>query len=136
MQKPPQHLFVYGTLMKIGTGSLGIAERARLLREARHLGQATMSGAELYDLGEYPGLSDSADASNIVYGEVLELTDPEGTLVWLDDYEGLGPQAEYVRELRRVRCANGRVIDAWVYLLPRAGNSRSRIASGRWAGRP
>jgi gamma-glutamylcyclotransferase (GGCT)/AIG2-like uncharacterized protein YtfP len=135
MQQTSRHLFVYGTLMKVGAGALGTAERGRLFRESRHLGVAAMSGAELFDLGQYPGLSDSADAGNLVHGEVIELFDTDRTFIWLDDYEGLGPQSEYVRELRRVLVVGERELDAWVYLLRHAGDPRQRILPGRWASR-
>ena len=70
-----------------------------------------------------------------MYGEVIELFDADRTFIWLDDYEGLGPQAEYVRELRRVLVAGERALEAWVYLLRRAGDPGKRILSGRWASR-
>jgi gamma-glutamylcyclotransferase (GGCT)/AIG2-like uncharacterized protein YtfP len=132
MQQTSRHLFVYGTLMRAAGGALGKAERGRLLRESRHLGVAAMHGAELFDLGHYPGLSDSGERGNVVHGEVIELFDAARTFVWLDDYEGLGPQAEYVRELRRVLVVGERELDAWVYLLRRAGDPGKRIRSGRW----
>jgi gamma-glutamylcyclotransferase (GGCT)/AIG2-like uncharacterized protein YtfP len=135
MQQTSRHLFVYGTLMKVGAGALGTAERGRLFRESRHLGVAAMSGAELYDLGDCPGLSNSADHGNVVHGEVIELFDADRTFVWLDDYEGLGSQSEYLRELRRVLVVGERELDAWVYLLRCAGDPGKRIFSGRWASR-
>jgi gamma-glutamylcyclotransferase (GGCT)/AIG2-like uncharacterized protein YtfP len=132
MQQTSRHLFVYGSLMMVGAGALGTAERERLFRESRHLGPAAINGAELYDLGNYPGLSDSAERSDVVYGEVIELLDAGRTFIWLDDYEGLGPRSEYVRELRRVLVAGERELDAWVYLLRCAGDPGKRIRSGRW----
>ncbi len=135
MQQSQRYLFVYGTLMQTAGGALGTAERERLFAQSRHIGSATIGSAALYDLGEYPGLSDTADALDVVHGEVREVSDPDRTFAWLDLYEGLGPQAEYVRELRRVRADDGREIEAWVYLLRRAGDPARRIATGRWKNR-
>jgi gamma-glutamylcyclotransferase (GGCT)/AIG2-like uncharacterized protein YtfP len=132
MRLSQQYLFVYGTLMQTAGGALGTAERERLFAQSRHIGSATISGAALYDLGEYPGLSDTADTLAVVHGEVVELSDPDRTFAWLDHYEGLGPQAEYKREIRRVRADDGREIEAWVYLLRRTGDPAKRIGSGRW----
>ena len=81
-------LFVYGTLMPHATTAYGRDMRARLGREARLMGAATVC-ARLYDLGQYPGLVPSTDPSDVVHGVVLRLTDSEASLPWLDAYEGV-----------------------------------------------
>lgn len=129
-----RHLFVYGTLMRAAGGALGAQERERLTREARSLGPATLAAAELYDLGLYPGLVDSAEPGSVVHGEALELADAASTLPWLDDYEGAasGDQSEYARVRRPVHLADGSAIEAWVYVLRRADPHLARISGGRW----
>ena len=130
-----QMLFVYGTLMRAAFGALGKEERERLARESRNLGPAILSHAVLYDLGRYPGLRDSEERSDIVHGEALELSDSEGTFVWLDDYEGVMPPetSEYVRAKREISLAPGERLTAWVYMLRADAPSHRRIASGRWS---
>jgi gamma-glutamylcyclotransferase (GGCT)/AIG2-like uncharacterized protein YtfP len=136
MGKIGRHLFVYGTLQQSALGALGKAQRERLARESGSLGAATMAGARLYDLGRYPGLVESDAAGDVVHGEVVELANPDRTLLWLDAYEGIVPgihdQNEYARIERRVRLADGTELQAWVYVFLKDVACRRVIASGRW----
>jgi gamma-glutamylcyclotransferase (GGCT)/AIG2-like uncharacterized protein YtfP len=136
MESDGRYLFVYGTLMRGAVGALGAAQRDRLVRESRSFGPATIAGAELYDLGRYPGLVASPDASLVVHGEAVELLSPARTLVWLDAYEGItagdNDEGEYARQARPVRLVNGQTVEAWVYLLRRKAPGHARIRSGRW----
>jgi gamma-glutamylcyclotransferase (GGCT)/AIG2-like uncharacterized protein YtfP len=134
METDVRYLFVYGTLMRGAVGALGAAQRDRLVRESRSLGAATMAGAELYDLGRYPGLVESADTSLVVHGEVVELLSAPRTLAWLDAYEGIaaGDQSEYSRQARPVHLPSGQTVEAWVYLLRREARGHVRIRGGRW----
>jgi gamma-glutamylcyclotransferase (GGCT)/AIG2-like uncharacterized protein YtfP len=131
-----RHLFVYGTLKSKATGALGHVERARLARDSRSLGTATMNGARLFDLGRYPGLVESDTASDVVHGEVLLLANPARTFIWLDAYEGVlaGDPAgsDYARHERKVRLQRGTEVDAWVYVFLKDVRRRRAIASGRW----
>ena len=52
-------LFVYGTLMRVSRAAMGVRPRARLNREARFVGAATVHG-RLFDLGAYPGCNKAA----------------------------------------------------------------------------
>ncbi len=136
MDRTGHYLFVYGTLRPDAVGTLGKGQRDRLARESRRLGAATMSGTRLYDLGRYPGLVESGEASDIVHGEVVELANPDRTLVWLDAYEGViagdVEASDYARLERPVRLARGTEVSAWVYVFLRAVTHRRAIASGRW----
>ena len=138
MGQRDHHLFVYGTLMSNANGALGKTQRDRLAREGRSLGPATLTGARLYDLGRYPGLTESGDAADIVHGELIALDDPHITLVWIDAYEGLAPgghdENEYARVQRDVRLASGGELTAWVYVLLREIAQYRPITSGRWKG--
>jgi gamma-glutamylcyclotransferase (GGCT)/AIG2-like uncharacterized protein YtfP len=131
-----RHLFVYGTLMAIDTRALGRTQRARLQRESRSLGAATMTGARLYNLGRYPGLVESDEAGTIVHGEVVALANPARTFSWLDAYEGVIPDnpdaSDYARLERTVRIARGTELTAWVYVFLRDIAHRRAIAGGRW----
>ena len=135
-----RHLFVYGTLMSQVMGAMGKAQRDRLQREGRSLGAATLHGAQLYDLGRYPGLIDTRDRSHIVHGELIALTRPHITLRWLDDYEGLASddrdQNEYARLERQVLLADGNALLAWVYVFLQEVARDRLIASGRWTSTP
>lgn len=131
----PPYLFVYGTLMPDAGSALGRTERARLMREGRHLGTATITAA-LYDLGAYPALVLDGAEAGIVHGHVFQLATPAETLAWLDAYEGLADgdpaPAEYVRTVRAVSLADGSRVAAWVYAAPRDPAGRKRIPEGRW----
>lgn len=136
MNTSVRHLFVYGTLLSQAIGAMGKAQRDRLQREGRSLGAATLRGAQLYDLGRYPGLIESGDPAHIVHGELIALTNPQVTLRWLDDYEGLvtgdHQQNEYARLERRVGLANGSEFVAWVYVFVRDIERHRLISDGCW----
>jgi gamma-glutamylcyclotransferase (GGCT)/AIG2-like uncharacterized protein YtfP len=127
------HLFVYGTLLSGARHPMG----ARLAREARLLGDATIRG-RLYDLGRYPGLVEAEDADGLVHGEVYTLNSPAASLLWLDLYEGISKDVarnDYERRERTVRLTSGGDMTAWVYLYRAPVRGLSPIADGRWTGR-
>ena len=127
------HLFVYGTLLSGARHPMG----ARLAREARLLGDATIRG-HLYDLGRYPGLVEAEDATGLVHGEVYTLNSPAASLTWLDAYEGISTDIarnDYERCERTVRLASGGDVTAWVYLYRAPVRDLSAISDGRWTGR-
>jgi gamma-glutamylcyclotransferase (GGCT)/AIG2-like uncharacterized protein YtfP len=136
MTSPTTHLFVYGTLMSRAQGLLGREQRARLARETHSLGEATLTGARLYDLGHFPGLVETGDPAHIVHGEVLTLASPAATLAWVDEYEDVipsGPAAShYDRVARSVRLASGAELSAWVYRFTRDFARFAAIEGGRW----
>lgn len=132
------YLFVYGTLMSGARVPLGTEERLRLARESVSLGPASLPGAQLYDLDDYPGALHVDDVSSIVHGEAVLLNEPHASLEWLDAYEGYAHESdgnEYARVVRQVRLAGGETIDAWVYLMLRAPAYARRVVSGRWGDR-
>ncbi len=136
MLKPASRLFVYGTLMSSAQGALGMAQRAQLVRESHVLGPAVLMGAELYDLGRYPGLVLTTNETQLVHGEVVELHRPARSLIWLDEYEGFSPgqnhENDYDRVEREVRLADGEIITAWVYVFLKDILHRRPIPNGRW----
>ena len=129
------HVFVYGTLMSTAGGTLGRAQRARLAREGRVIGAATMSG-RLYDLGRYPGLVTSEAPGDVVHGEVVALENAPRTLAWLDAYEQIVPgkheHNQYARELRPARLTDRSEVAAWVYVYRHALTGKRLIRDGRW----
>jgi gamma-glutamylcyclotransferase (GGCT)/AIG2-like uncharacterized protein YtfP len=126
------HIFVYGTLLS----GAGHPKGAQLGREARLLGAATIQGCNLYSLGRYPGLIETAEAQGLVHGEVYALNSPTTSLKWLDAYEGIVPgnsgPNDYERVERTVRLASGGAIAAWVYFYRKGVAERQPIPDGRW----
>jgi gamma-glutamylcyclotransferase (GGCT)/AIG2-like uncharacterized protein YtfP len=124
-------LFVYGTLLSTAGHPMG----ARLLREGRLIGAATVRG-RLYSLGRYPGLVESDRAASLVHGEVFALKLPAVAFKWLDAYEGILPGKPegnpYERVIRPVRLATGQTIDAWIYLYRKSVQLRPEVKGGRW----
>jgi gamma-glutamylcyclotransferase (GGCT)/AIG2-like uncharacterized protein YtfP len=124
-------LFVYGSLLSRVRHPMG----ARLRREARLLGEATIQG-RLYSLGRYPGMVEAADSSRRVWGEVYQLKSPASSLAWLDDYEGIVPgkpeRSPYERVERPVQLVSGEGIAAWVYLYRKSVRTRPEVIGGYW----
>ena len=123
-------LFVYGSLLSTTGHRMG----ARLRREARRIGAATIQG-RLYRVSWYPGAVDSADPKERVHGEVYALEDPKLALAWLDLYEGIVPGeiGEYLRVERTARLVTGAETVAWVYLYQKDAAGLAPIPDGRWS---
>lgn len=128
-------LFVYGTLMRAAHAvPLGNAERARLAAAGAHLGAATMAG-RLYDLGDYPAMTEPGTVTDVVHGEVYRLSDPAASFGWLDAYEGISddePDPDYARRVRRVVLEDGSMAAAWVYLWLKPLADCEWVPDGRW----
>lgn len=126
-------LFVYGTLMS----HTDTPKARQLMAEADSLGPATIAG-RLYRVDWYPGL---VAGEGLVHGEVFRLRTLVPSLVWLDAYEGIVPgddqnnRNEYARVRRPVTLADGRVVEAWVYLYLRDLRAATPVADGRWPGK-
>lgn len=122
-------IFVYGTLLS-GTGS---RMHRWLAAHAEFIDRGTFQG-RLFSLGNYPGLVASRRAANRVSGEVYRLRNAAKTLAQLDAYEEFDParpsKSEYVRVLRKVRCASGGNLYCWIYLYNSHPGRKSLIASG------
>ena len=126
------YLFVYGSLMS----TVGHRMGARLRREARRIGAATLQG-RLYRVSWYPGAVDSPDPAQRVHGEVWTLDDPKVALAWLDAYEGIVPgrseRGAFRRVERQVWLATGAEMAAWVYLYKKDVARLAAIPDGRWS---
>lgn len=111
-------VFVYGTLMKKGSAS-------HYMRDADFLGEASLPGYAMYDLGWYPGILPAKDST--VHGEVYLVSGE--MLQSMDHYEGEG--FLYIRQSVPVVGADGyEEAQAYVYLRP--VDEAQRIHSGRW----
>jgi gamma-glutamylcyclotransferase (GGCT)/AIG2-like uncharacterized protein YtfP len=123
-------LFVYGTLRK------GFRAH-KLLRglHARFLGRGHTRG-RLYDLGEYPGATESSSDADRVRGEVYILPQPEQAFRVLDPFEGYRPAKQslcmYERKTTTVFLAGGKQIEAWIYRLREVRGRARRIPSGEY----
>ena len=115
-----EYLFVYGTLKK--------GEKSHFfLKNAQFLGRARLSGFNLYNLGEYPGIK---RGSGVVIGEVYAL-DKE-LLKIIDEYEEEGK--EYKRTCVEVEMENGRNLKVWIYEYLGYVEKKQLIKSGEWMG--
>ena len=111
-------VFVYGTLMKKGSAS-------HYMRDADFLGDATLPGYAMYDLGWYPGILNREGSA--VHGEVYLVS--EEMLKDMDRYEGEG--FLYMRKTVPVTGLDG-CAEAQVYVYLRPVDEAQRIRSGRW----
>jgi gamma-glutamylcyclotransferase (GGCT)/AIG2-like uncharacterized protein YtfP len=125
------HLFVYGTLMRGFDNPMTklLARSAEFCSEARCQGR-------LYLVTYYPGMVQSDDAADVVFGELFSLRAPEASLLLLDDYEGCGlAEPRYLRQVLPVTRDDGSVVEAWTYIYNRPVAKLKRITSGRFVQR-
>ena len=127
----PNHLFVYGTLMRGFDHPM-----ARLLAaNADFIGAAHCRG-RLYLVRHYPGLVLSDDPADVVHGELFRLREVDALLREFDMYEACGegfPEpTEYVRRMLPVTLGDDTEREAWTYVYNWPVNELPRIASGRF----
>ena len=124
------YLFLYGTLI---SGHAHPSILVQLKRHCRDLGRAWAQG-RLYDLGEYPGMVESGNSSDRVYGRLYEAVSHERHLITrLDRYENYFPsqpnRSEYLRKHVTVINQNT-CFEAWTYLYHRSVRNLIRIKNG------
>jgi gamma-glutamylcyclotransferase (GGCT)/AIG2-like uncharacterized protein YtfP len=124
-------LFVYGTLMRGFDHPM-----AQLLsRSADFLGEARCRG-RLYLVKHYPGLLRSDDPTEVVFGELYSLRQPEALLREFDMYEacgeGFAEPTEYIRQMLSVTSDEDAASEAWTYIYNWPVAHLPRIASGRF----
>jgi gamma-glutamylcyclotransferase (GGCT)/AIG2-like uncharacterized protein YtfP len=129
-ERAPEHLFVYGTLMRRGKSPY-----AELLRKrAQFVGEAWVAG-RLYHLGRFPGAIPDRNCNTKVYGEVFRLTVPS-VLDALDRFEGCHPADPephlFRRETAEARLVRRSRVTVWVYAFAGTVAGRPMIASGRF----
>ena len=121
-------LFVYGTLMRKEPNFSVLSEGQDLACTLL----ATMPG-RLVDLGAYPGLL--LDSSMQVEGEFVRVRNLEEALKRLDLLEGFygyGRDSLYHRVLTTVDAGDGRLREAWTYVLANSSENSATIPSGSW----
>jgi gamma-glutamylcyclotransferase (GGCT)/AIG2-like uncharacterized protein YtfP len=123
-------LFVYGTLMRGFDHPM-----AQLLsRSADLIGEAQCRG-RLYLVKHYPGLLLSDDPTEVVFGELYRLRQPQELLREFDMYEacgeGFAEPTEYIRQMLSVALADG-TAEAWTYVYNWPVTGLPWIASGRF----
>jgi gamma-glutamylcyclotransferase (GGCT)/AIG2-like uncharacterized protein YtfP len=115
-------IFVYGTLRRA-------APMHALLRGAPFVAGAHLQ-ARLWDLGAFPGVTDSKSGRDRVTGELFRLpaaeTERADLLDSLDRYEG----DAFERAVREVTAGDGTRHRAYVYLFAGRTRGARRIASG------
>ncbi|MGD9418084.1 MAG: gamma-glutamylcyclotransferase family protein [Verrucomicrobiota bacterium JB025] len=117
-------VFVYGTLRR------GASNHFRM-DGARFVAEGTVGG-RIFRIDWYPGLV-LGDGGERIVGEVFEVG-PE-LLAELDVFEGVSAAAEeseYRRVKTEVRCADGTVVEAWVWEWLGESNEADHLAGGDW----
>ena len=104
-----------------------------LARHCEFFADAFMQGI-LYDVDGYPGVTESVNPADKVYGELYKIQ--WATQLWprLDHYEQCSnafvKPYEYVRKKRTVSLKNGENVQAWIYLFNWKAAGLFRIHSG------
>jgi gamma-glutamylcyclotransferase (GGCT)/AIG2-like uncharacterized protein YtfP len=126
-----EYLFLYGTLMPNEADD----EVAHIVKRLRRIGAAYVRG-RLYNFGEYPGAVIDHSATTSVHGEVVELPD-KGILHVLDKYEEFDPlrpqKSLFVRKKTKIKLANGRHIEGWMYVYNRNPGNAPIIRGGNYS---
>ncbi|NBC83363.1 MAG: hypothetical protein GVY19_08260 [Bacteroidetes bacterium] len=123
------YLFIYGTLLRELRGRLF----KYFEKEMRYISIGYYQG-QMYHLGHYPGVVPSADFSDLVKGEVYEITNQQYLEDVLDDYEGAGKNfkgcEEYLRRIEKVKLETGKTMLCWIYIFNRPVHPYKRVTGG------
>ncbi|QNO16718.1 gamma-glutamylcyclotransferase [Alkalicella caledoniensis] len=115
VDKEEVNVFVYGTLMKSNRNGM------TYLKDAKCLGEATLEGYELYDLGSFPGI---VQGDGKVKGEVYTISVDK--LPELDRYEGEG--SLYKRNKVEVYSEESKEkVNCYVYVYNRSTTGRPKV---------
>ncbi len=131
MDTSKQLLFVYGTLRK---GSNHAMQRV-LAQQSQYIGEGRID-ADLFDLGNYPGIVLGLIGYRQALGDLRALNPGEEMeiLALLDEYEGCAPHDpephEYRRQRIRVTTPNGENVEAWAYVLQTLPSTAVPIPGG------
>lgn len=124
-------VFVYGSLRE------GLYNYDRILKgKVTDIDQATIEGFDMLDMGSYPGI---INGKGLIVGEVMNINPAMylQTLKILDSLEGYDPRQKgkslYLREIKKVKLADGKEIDAYVYIYNiKRGIDYPVVESGDW----
>jgi gamma-glutamylcyclotransferase (GGCT)/AIG2-like uncharacterized protein YtfP len=129
---PPQHLFVYGTLMRGSRNPMSSLLNARAI----FMGEASIAG-RLYNLGSFPGAVPDGESKSRIWGHAYLIRNA-AVMAALDRYEGCGPNNQdlqlFRREQTRIVFANRKEVDGWVYAFIGAACGRPLIHRRRIQG--
>ena len=108
-----EFIFVYGTLRKeIATNMYHV-----LAYHCEYFFNGHMQG-KLYEVNGYPGVIESDNPSDKVYGELYRIVDSELVLTQLDEYEECTDKYpephEYIRKKLLISLSGGVSVPAWV----------------------
>ncbi len=124
-----EFVFVYGTLRKGQTTAMSYV----LARHCEFVADGFMQG-RLYEVAGYPGVVESCDSTEKVFGELYRLVDRDLVLRQLDEYEECTehfPEPhEYVRKKLLISRGDGGTEPAWVYVYNRGTANLLHIKSG------
>jgi gamma-glutamylcyclotransferase (GGCT)/AIG2-like uncharacterized protein YtfP len=126
------YLFLYGTLMPNEADD----EVADVIKRLRRVGAAYVRG-RLYNLGEYPGGVIDLSANTSIRGELVELPAEKAVLDALDKYEEFDPsrpqKSLFVRKRTKIKLANGRNVQGWMYVYNRNPGKAPIIRGGSYS---
>ena len=104
-----------------------------LLDHCSYFSSGCISG-KMYEINRYPGVVESDNPEDIVYGEIYSTSSPDTVLPLLDEYEECSdnfPQPhEYVRKKIIVSMPDSISISAWVYIYCHDVSGLKRVKSG------
>lgn len=121
------YFFIYGSLRK------GEYNHYFIKKDSKFISYAILSGYKLVSFGSYPAIVTSSDETDVVVGELLQITDQEK----IDKIEGMELDACYKRELKKVKLEDGSEQEAFFYSYKkeRLSEKPTFIESGDWAKR-
>ena len=130
MNSGSDFLFVYGTLMHGFDNPF--ASRIRAL--SSYQGKGFFQGM-LYRISWYPGAVYDKTVEEKVHGEVFRLSEDEGLLPLLDEYEDVLEDESgslYLRKLVPITLSNKRIVLCWTYLYNQATEGLEIIPGGNF----
>ena len=111
-------------------------EIAPIVKRLRRIGAAYVRG-RLYDLGGYPGAIIDQSSNTSIHGELVELPADKTTLDALDAYEEFdssNPEKSlFVRKKTKIKLANGRTVEGWIYVYNRDPGDAPIIRGGNYS---
>ena len=120
-------VFVYGTL-KRGFGN----HRVMVAAGGEYLGAATRQFAKLVHLGGFPGLVETNNPDDIVYGEVYKV-ERLGPLDMLEGYRSSADDGMYLRRAKNIVMEDGTEVLAYLYIWNHGYEGRPVIEGGCYA---
>ena len=126
-----KYLFLYGTLKPDAAD----CEIADIVSHLRSVGKGYVPG-RLYDLGEYPGAVVDPSANTFVGGLLVEAPTDKALFEALDRYEEFDPSnlraSLFIRKKTKVRLADGRSVEGWIYVYNRDPGKAPLIRGGNY----